>query len=125
VKFLQVLQIYHFIFSSHHLTQTFVLMSIALADGSTRVVNGRGVCVAILELPGCNSHLTAVAWDSSGTRIATSVATGHVILWKLEGDGRSRYYPSCTAILQGGHAPGRPLYGIRYCGSVDQVLYLN
>jgi hypothetical protein len=79
------------------------------------VINSRGVCLAILQLPGCKSHLTAVCWDAKGYRISTSVGTGQVILWRLEptaGDDGAflrhdckvpeRVTPSCQAVLQGG-----------------------
>lgn len=55
------------------------LLGVALSDGSLRLINGRGVCISIVQLPGCQSHLTSFSWDSTGTRLATSVATGHVV----------------------------------------------
>jgi hypothetical protein len=102
------------------------------------VINSRGVCLAILQLPGCKSHLTAVCWDSKGYRIATSVGSGQVILWTLEptvgDDGTSLrrdckvlewVTPSCQAVLQGGHEVGRPLFGIQYCGFDNEDLLLS
>jgi len=46
----------------------------------------------VLSLPpgyfgGRGGHLTAVEWDSSGTRLATCVASGRVILWYLQNVG--------------------------------------
>ena len=55
------------------------LLGVALSDGTLRLINGRGVCISIVQLPGCQSHLTSFSWDSTGTRLATSVATGHVV----------------------------------------------
>jgi hypothetical protein len=102
------------------------------------VINSRGVCLAILQLPGCKSHLTAVCWDAKGYRISTSVGTGQVILWRLEptaGDDGAflrhdckvpeRVTPSCQAVLQGGHEVGRPLFGTQYCGCEDEDLLLS
>jgi WD40 repeat protein len=95
------------------------LLGVALSDGSLRLINGRGICVSILNLPGCQSHLTSFSWDSTGTRLATSVATGHLITWQLDvGDvqGRGNTVATCTGIMEGGHQVGRPLFGSRYCG---------
>lgn len=111
------------------------LLGVALSDGSLRLMNGRGLCLTILHLPGIQSHLTSFSWDSSGQRLATSVATGHVITWQVEweqndggdedgdcGDRTSAFSgtllrPTVQAILSGGHEPGRPLFGALYCGS--------
>mmetsp|Transcript_27966 Transcript_27966/g.40028 ORF Transcript_27966/g.40028 Transcript_27966/m.40028 type:complete len:302 (+) Transcript_27966:27-932(+) len=102
------------------------LLAVALADGTTRIINGRGVFVAILQLPGCNSHLTAVCWNIKGDRISTSVATGQVILWKLEPGSRLGWFtPSCQAVLEGGHQVGKPLFGVCYCGSDEEDLMLS
>jgi WD40 repeat protein len=77
------------------------LLGVALSDGSMRLVNGRGVCLSTLSLPGCRSHLTSFAWDSTGTRLASCVATGHLILWSIaSGEGQTAV--SCLAILEGG-----------------------
>lgn len=79
------------------------LLGVALSDGTLRIMNGRGICLSILQLPGCQSHLTSFSWDSTGTRIATSVATGHVIIWLLDvGDGKGGVATSCAAVLEGG-----------------------
>ena len=60
------------------------LVGAALSDGTLRLVNGRGICVTILQLPGCQSHLTSFTWDQSGYRLASTVATGHVVLWDID-----------------------------------------
>jgi WD40 repeat protein len=92
------------------------LLGVALSDGSVRLVNGRGVCVQPIRLPGIRSHLTAIGWDASGKRLASCVATGFVVLWAIDGDC-NQVTISCDAILEGGHIPGRPLYGAAYCGA--------
>lgn len=98
------------------------LLGVALSDGTLRILNARGVCLSILQLPGCNSHLTALAWDDSGSKLATCVGTGHLILWGIEfgGVGREEVYPSCKAIFEGGHDVGRPLFGAKFCQDVSQ-----
>ena len=102
------------------------LLGVALSDGSLRLVNGRGVCVSILQLPGCQSHLTSFCWDMTGLRLASCVATGHLILWSLSiSDGLGRVIPSCTAVLEGGHEPGRPLFGAQYCGVTEEDLVIS
>lgn len=102
------------------------LVAAALSDGTCRLVNTRGVCVSILELPGCNSHLTALAWDKRGERLTTCVATGHVILWSVDlGDGKGGVIPSCDAVLDGGHDRNRPLFGAVYCGGENDVSTLS
>jgi WD40 repeat protein len=79
------------------------LLGVALSDGSLRLVNGRGICVSILNLPGCQSHLTSFCWDSTGSRLATSVATGHLISWEIdEADGDGNVVATCAAIMEGG-----------------------
>jgi len=98
------------------------LLGTALADGTVRLVNGRGICVSILSLPGCQSHLTSFAWDAAGTRLASCVATGHLVMWELDyGDHRGFVMPSCAAVLEGGHDWGRPLYGAKFCGGSQEV----
>lgn len=91
------------------------LLGVALSDGSLRIVNGRGVCVAPVTLPGNQSHLTSFCWDATGERLASCVASGHLILWDIHIHGHL-VRPTCKAILEGGHIPGRPLYGAAYCG---------
>ena len=54
------------------------LLGVALADGSLRLVNGRGECISVINLPGNRSHLTSFCWSSCGTRLATCAATGHL-----------------------------------------------
>ena len=101
------------------------LLGVALSDGSLRLINGRGICISVLNLPGCQSHLTSFCWDSTGTRLATSVATGHLIVWKVElGDvqGQGRSLAACNAIMEGGHQPGRPLFGSRFCGEGEKLV---
>lgn len=88
-------------------------LGVALSDGSLRILNGRGVCLSVLKLPGINSHLTSFAWDLSGRRLATCVASGHIITWNIEVHG-SDVRASCAAIFENGHEAGRPLFGARY-----------
>jgi WD40 repeat protein len=98
------------------------LVGAALSDGTLRLVNGRGICVTILQLPGCQSHLTSFAWDKSGYRLASCVATGHVILWDIDyGDGKGSVQPVCRAVLEGGHNVGRPLFGASFFGGENEV----
>ena len=79
------------------------LLGVALSDGTMRLVNGRGVCVSVLSLPGCNSHLTSFTWDSTGSRLASCVATGHLILWSVNSeDENGKTSVSCLAVLEGG-----------------------
>lgn len=79
------------------------LLGVALSDGSLRLMNGRGVCLSIMQLPGCQSHLTSFCWDATGTRLATCVATGHVILWSVEVQvGHGALITRCSAVLEGG-----------------------
>jgi WD40 repeat protein len=52
-------------------------------------------------------HLTALSWDASGTRLATSLASGRVVLWSIHAvkngmDGDVLLQPSCMSILEGG-----------------------
>ena len=91
-------------------------LGVALSDGSLRILNGRGVCLSVLQLPGINSHLTSFAWDRAGRRLATCVASGHIITWNLESYG-SDVRASCVAIFERGHEAGRPLFGARYVES--------
>jgi len=79
------------------------LLGVALSDGTLRLVNGRGVCVSVLSLPGCNSNLTSFSWDSTGSRLASCVATGLLILWNVNNeDENGRTVVSCAAVLEGG-----------------------
>jgi WD40 repeat protein len=88
-------------------------LGVALSDGSLRILNGRGICLSVLQLPGMNSHLTSFAWDRSGRRLATCVASGHIITWSLEFHD-SDVRATCVAIFERGHEVGRPLFGARY-----------
>jgi len=102
------------------------LLGVALSDGTLRLVNSRGVCVSVLSLPGCESHLTSFSWDSSGTRLVSCVATGHMVLWHVDsGDGRGQIRVECTSVLCGGHEIGRPIFGGRYIGGKDEDLLLS
>lgn len=98
------------------------LLGVALADGSLRLLNGRGICLTLLHLPGHQSHLTSFAWDSSGRCLATAVATGHLITWTVVVNEYEEPTTTCTAVLRGGHIDGRPLFGARYCGVDDSLL---
>lgn len=85
------------------------LLGVALSDGTLRLVNGRGVCVSVLSLPGYSSHFTSFTWDSTGSRLASCVATGHLILWKIHGeDENGRIAVSCVAVLEGGKQSYKP-----------------
>ena len=114
------------------------ILGVALSDGSLRLMNGRGVCLSVLQLPGQQSHLTSFHWDTTGQRLATTVATGHVVIWDIEiinplgvvGYNDPEYShslvssgirTSCRAILDGGHMIGRPLYGCNFIEN-DQLL---
>lgn len=114
-----------FVFDASHCSAN-NLLGVALSDGTVRLLNGRGVCVSILQLPGCQSHLTSFGWSKAGTRLASCVATGHLILWDIYfGDGKGRIRPACRAVLEGGHDQGRPLYGASFCGGEDEDLVLS
>jgi len=101
------------------------LLGVALSDGTLRLVNGRGVCVSILQLPGC-PYLTSLNWRNDGNALVSCVATGHLILWDIHLDdggggllgnsGRGTVRPACRAVLEGGHDFGKPLYGALFCG---------
>jgi len=102
------------------------LLGVALSDGTLRLVNGRGMCVTLLSLPGCQSHLTSFSWNHDGSKLASCVATGHLILWKINCNHYTQEVkPSCVAIFEGGHDIGRPLYGTKFCGSDDEILLMS
>ncbi len=105
------------------------LLGVALSDGSLRLVNGRGSCISVIQVPGSKSHLTSFCWDKSGSRLATCVATGHLITWSLDSESHDRgnynTVATCMAIFEGGHQSGRPLFGSRYCGGEDENLLLS
>ena len=122
------------------------LLAAALSDGTCRVLSlaassdvdddgnsdsplHREQCV--LSLPpgyfgGRGGHLTAVGWDSSGTRLATCIASGRVILWYLQnvgiGDSIS-LRPSVVSILDGGS--GRQIFGAKFCCGKNEDLLLT
>ena len=102
------------------------LLGVALADGSLRLVNGRGSCISVIHLPGNQSHLTSFCWDKSGSRLATCVASGHLVTWSLDAEshqfGNYNTVATCTAIFEGGHQSGRALYGSLYCGEEENLL---
>jgi WD40 repeat protein len=100
------------------------LLGVALSDGTCRVLSplastGRSnyddsyrhdQCVLSLP-PGYfagkrGGHLTALSWDKSGTRLATCIASGRVVLWLLQvaigDDGAQVLHPSCVSVLEGG-----------------------
>ena len=102
------------------------LLGVALADGTLRLVNPRGICLSVLSLPGCESHLTSFSWDSTGTRLASCVGTGHIVLWHVESSpGSIHIRVNCTCVLGGGHAPGRPIFGVKYFAGPNEVLLLS
>ncbi len=105
------------------------LLGVALSDGSLRLVNGRGFCISVIQVPGSKSHLTSFCWDKSGSRLATCVATGHLITWQLDAESHDRgnynTVATCMAIFEGGHQSGRPLFGSRYCGGENENLLLS
>ena len=97
------------------------LLGVALSDGSLRLLNGRGICVSVLQLPGVSTHLTSFCWDTTGTQLATSVAaTGHLVTWEilLNRAGTEVQKTACSAILGGGH--DRTVYGMLYCGKTTE-----
>uniref|UniRef100_A0A7S0AWW5 Uncharacterized protein n=1 Tax=Minutocellus polymorphus TaxID=265543 RepID=A0A7S0AWW5_9STRA len=82
--------------------------------------------MSVLSLPGCESHLTSFAWDSTGTRLASCVGTGHIVLWHVESTiGTNHIRVNCTCVLGGGHAPGRPIFGVKYFGGKSEELLLS
>lgn len=120
------------------------LLAVALSDGTCRVISlatadedndandtplQREQCVLSLP-PGYfgdgGGHLTAVNWDKSGSRLATCVASGRVVLWMLQYagvDGSIFLHPSIVSILDGG--AGRPLFGAKYCCGKNEELLLT
>ncbi|GKY98737.1 hypothetical protein MPSEU_000830000 [Mayamaea pseudoterrestris] len=121
----------HFIFvfdASYCSTNS--LLGAALSDGSLRLMNGRGVCLSALQLPGVQSHLTSFCWDTTGTRLATSVATGYVVVWSVinvtvQNSGYEELKTSCLSAMQGGHELDRPLFGVAFCGGEQEELLLS
>lgn len=93
------------------------LFGVALSDGSMRLLNARGICLSILQLPGVNAHLTSFSWDSSGSRLATCVATGHIITWKVMHDNGTRAWATCSAIMEDRlQDEGKTIFGTCYWG---------
>lgn len=109
------------------------LIGVALSDGTCRVLslvaNGknnnnnadrnhhRAYCQeqCVLSLPNGyfpgnrGGHLTALSWDKSGSRLATCIASGRVVLWSLQvvngvygAMQRQVLHPSCVSVLEGG-----------------------
>jgi len=110
------------------------LLGVALSDGTLRLVNCRGVCACILQLPGCQSHITAFNWNNDGKSIASCIGSGHLILWDIHVDeegelcgsrGSGTVLSVCRAVLEGGHDAGRPLYGALFCGGESEKLVLS
>lgn len=96
------------------------LLGVALSDGSLRLINGRGICVSPITLPGNYSHFTSFSWDVAGKHLALCVASGALVLLSIEINGSS-IKPCCKAVLQGGHIEGRPVFGAVFCGD-DLIL---
>lgn len=104
------------------------LVGVALSDGTLRLINGRGICVCILNVLNSRSHLTSCTWDKNGSRLLTTVATGQLVSWKLreKDDPNSGYTKAdhlCT--FEGGHQAGRPLFGARYYGGDAEELIIS
>ena len=117
------------------------LLAAALSDGTCRVLSLAASSVdedesvqreqCVLSLPpgyfgGRGGHLTAVEWDSSGTRLATCIASGRVILWYLQNVGTDNSIslrPSVVSILDGGS--GRQVFGAKYCCGKNEDLLLT
>lgn len=103
------------------------LVGVALSDGTLRLINGRGICVCILNVPNSQSHLTSCAWDRHGSRLVTTVATGQLVSWHLllnneaQGSGYTKADHVCT--FEGGHEANRPLFGARYyAGDTEELI---
>lgn len=108
------------------------LFAVALSDGTCRILSifvgdatgeevddGRSSYLAelcVLSLPpyiADGKFMTSVSWDDSGTRLATCLAGGRVVLWSLQsipspaygGDGTTMVHvlhPSFISVLEGG-----------------------
>lgn len=87
-------------------------LGVALSDGTVRLLNGRGICFSVLQLPHLQAHLTSLCWSATTNVLATAVATGEVVTWQIW----PGHTPVCRAILSGGHVPGRPLFGVGFFG---------
>lgn len=109
------------------------LIGAALSDGSLRLIHHQADdntvgCAAVLTLPGDDDnddrtppvHLTSFCWNSTGQKIATALATGQVVVWSIERSLPDKVWQSsCLATYHGGHAPGRPVFGVRYYAALD------
>jgi WD40 repeat protein len=89
----------------------------ALSDGTCRVISVHDGddgpfyqerCVLGLP-PGYfgerGGHLTALSWDKSGTRLATCIGSGRVVLWLIQlvdNNGTEELHPACLSVLEGG-----------------------
>jgi WD40 repeat protein len=89
----------------------------ALSDGTCRVISlhdgdegpfYQERCVLGLP-PGYfgtkGGHLTSLSWDQSGTRLATCIGSGRVVLWLLQllnKNGVEELHPACLSVLEGG-----------------------
>jgi len=96
-------------------------LATALSDGTIRILNTRGVCVCILQLPSNGderSHLSSVCWcmdNESSYRLASCVSNGSIIIWNIHvNNATDTITPSVRAILQGGHTPSRPIFGAKF-----------
>jgi len=97
------------------------LLGVALSDGSCRILSLHKYMnddkpmmqeQCVLRLPpdyfgGKAGHLTALCFDQTGTRLASCIASGRVILWVLQvvnQNGVNVLHPSCVSILDGGES---------------------
>jgi len=100
------------------------LLGVALSDETFRLVNSRGVCMSIISLPGCESHITSFSWNSEGTRLVSCIATGHIVLWQVD-SGKDQVQVNCTSVLSGGHEVGRPIFGAKFFGGTRENLLFS
>ncbi|KAL7542476.1 hypothetical protein ACHAXR_011797 [Thalassiosira sp. AJA248-18] len=131
-----------YVFDASH-SESNDLVGAALSDGTCRILSHhvnssigptcQEECVLSLPpgyFPGTRGgHLTALSWDKSGTRLATCIASGRVVLWSLQvvlnREGVQVLQPSCISVLEGGHDIGRPLFGAKYCGGENEELLMT
>ena len=81
------------------------LIGVALSDGTLRLISWHGQCMSIVSLPGRQSYLTSFCWDSTGTRLATCVASGHLVTWHIDAHSvtyRGLAIATCMAVLEDG-----------------------
>ena len=118
------------------------LLGVALSDGSCRVLslhhgtNGNEPSCheqCVLRLPpdyfpgGNGGHLTALSWDQTGTRLATCIGSGRVVLWSLQianENGINVLHASCISVLEGGELPTYVL-SLPYLLYTYLILYLT